>query len=354
MLSATDSESPSVSSIRHDRASSKMLQNIPDLMASMAQLDEDSVQRVRKTAEDPPRISVIDLVAAVTGYTSHAAANAVLRLKTTYPEVSSDWCLFRFGGRGQRDTPVTDARGAIELIMVLPGRAAAIARQSAANVVVRYLGGDASLVREIMMNKQIQAQLEPEHPASIFGQSVPASTPYETHRAQLEMAKNARMQALSAAFQLAQAIDSTSQARLRVEAQKAIDDVLLPQGEIADQFVDAAAILRERAHTEDQISRLAGELGKDLKMVAENEEGYSAQSNEQPFGSDRHQVGLYHRVRHASLIEDVLASFKQRSLYARVMTGQPDPVATRRQGLLSSQGRGRNDRSRSNRRVLLE
>ncbi len=57
MLSATNSESPSVSLIRHGCASSKMLQNIPDLMASMAQLDKDSVQRVRKTAEDPPRIS---------------------------------------------------------------------------------------------------------------------------------------------------------------------------------------------------------------------------------------------------------------------------------------------------------
>ena len=167
--------------------------------------------------------------------------------------------------------------------------------------------------------------------------------------AELEMAKNARMQALSAAFQLAQAIDSTSLARLRVEAQKAIDDVLLPEGESAEQFVDAAAILRERAHTEDQILRLAGELGKDLKLVAENEQS-SAPSNEQSFGCVRHQVGLYHGVRQASLIENVLASFKQRSLYVCVMNGQPDPVAARRQGFLNLHGRGRNDRSRSVRR----
>ena len=341
-----DSQTPSASIVK--RVGSKMLQNIPDLMASLAQLNEDSVQRVRKTAEDPPRVSVIDLIAAVTGYTSHAAANAALRLKAQYPEVSSDWCLFRFGGRGQRDTPVTDARGAVELIMVLPGKAAAVARQSAANVVVRYLGGDTSLVKEIMANGQLQAELEPEHPASIFGQSV-AQVSLEAQRAQLEMARNSRMQALSAAFQLAQAIDSTSQARLRVEAQKAIDDVLLPQGESTDQFVDAAAILRERAHTEHQISRLAGELGKDLKMVAESELG-PQQSNEQSFGSDRHQVGLYHRIRHAGLIEDVLASFKQRALYTRVMNDEPDPIAARRQSLLDSHGRGRTSRSRSAKR----
>ena len=277
-FSLKDFESHVVAFVRR----AKMLQNIPDLMASLTQLDEHSVQQIRKTAETPPRLSVIDLVAAVTGYSSNVASNVVLRLKATYPEVTSSWCIYKFSGRRQRDTPVTDARGAIELIMLLPGKTAAMARQCAANVVVRYLGGDASLVQEVMAHRQIQAQLDPEHPASIFGQSVPVATPYETRRAELELAKNARMQALSAAFQLAQAINSTSQARLLIQAQQAIDDALLPPGESAEQFVDAAAIIRERAHTEDQIARLARELGKDLKLVAENEQTCS-QSNSADF-----------------------------------------------------------------------
>ena len=259
-----------------------------------------------------------------------------------FPEVHTICTNFKFPGRGQRDTPVTDAEGITQIIMLLPGRAAAIARQSAANVIVRYLGGDTSLVQEIMANRNMQAQLEPDHPASIFGQSVrQGPTLYE-----IEMARNARMQALSAAYNLAQAIDSTSQGRLRVEAQRAIDDVLLPQGETMDQYVDAATILRERAYTEDQIARMAGELGKDLKMVADSE-GRAAQSNEQDFCLERHQVGLYHRVRDASLIEDVLTSFKDRPLYARVMAGEPDPIAARRAHLLHTRGRGR---SRSQRR----
>ena len=270
------------------------LQNIPDLMASLTQLNEHAVQQIRKTAETPPRLSVIDLVAAVTGFTPHAAANAVLRLKAAYPEVSSLDGHFRFGGRGQRDTPVTDARGAIELLMLLPGKTAATARGCAANVVVRYLGGDVTLVQELMAHRQVQSELDPEHPASIFGQSV--ATPCETRHAEVEQAKHSRMQALSAAYQLAQAINSTSQARLQVEAQKAIDAVLLPSGESAEQFVDAAAILRERAHSEQQIARLAGELGKDLKLVAEHEQT-CCHSNEQTFGADRCQVGLYHRDR---------------------------------------------------------
>ncbi len=326
------------------------LQNIPDLMASLTQLNEHAVQQIRKTAETPPRLSVIDLVAAISGYSSNVASNVVLRLKATYPEVASSWCNLKFGGRGQRDTPVTDARGAIELIMLLPGKTAAMARQSAASVVVRYLGGDMSLVQEVMNHRQFQAELDPEHPASIFGQSVPVATPCETPRAEVEHAKNARIQALFAALQLAREINSTSQGRLQVEAQKAIDNVLLPLGESAEQFVDAAAILRERAHSEEQIARLAGELGKDLKLVAEHEQT-ACQSNEQAFGANRCQVGLYHRTRQASLIQDVLESFQQRPLYHTVMNGQPSGNAARRQSFLSENGRGRPDRSRSIRRI---
>ena len=160
-------------------------------------------------------------------------------------------------------------------------------------------------------------------------------SPYEQ-----EMVRSARMQALTAAYTAAQAIGSSSQPRLQTEVQKAIDAMLLPQGDAPEQYVDAATILSERAYTGEQIARLAGELGKDLKMVSDNE-GRSTQGNEQEFGTERHQVGLYHRVRDAGLIEDVLVSFKNRPLYSRVMAGEPDPVANRRQNLLSLRGRGR-------------
>jgi len=284
-----------------------MIQNIPDLMMSLAQLDDDSVQQIRKTAESPPRVSVYDVLGAVTGYAAEHRSQLFHRLSQQFPEVNTIITNFKFPGRGQRDTPVTDAEGITQIIMLLPGRAAAIARQSAANVVVRYLGGDVSLVGEIMANRNMQAQLEPEHPASIFGQSVRhGPTPYE-----IDAARNARMQGLAAAYQLAQAINSTSRDRVRIEAQKAIDGMLLPAGDTTEQYVDAAAILQEPAYTDEQIGRLAKELGKDLKLVSENE-GRSLQYNQQEFGRDRTQIGLYHRVRDASLIEDVLASFKLR------------------------------------------
>ena len=267
------------------------LQNVPDLMVRLIDISDDSVQGIRKTTEVPPRVSVYDVIGALTGYTTRQHFNLFKRLTQQYPEITALCTNFKFSGRGQHDTPVTDAEGIIQIIMLLPGRAAAMARQSAANVIVRYLGGDVSLVREIMHNRNMQDILPPEHPASIF-KSSPA--PHE-----IEIARNARMQALSAAFQLAQAIDSTSQARLKIEAQKAIDDVLLPVGDTMDQYVDAAGILTERAYTEEHVARLAGELGKDLKMISQDEDK-CIQSNEQEFGTNRKQIGLYHRIRDAS------------------------------------------------------
>jgi hypothetical protein len=96
---------------------------------------------------------------------------------------------------------------------------------------------------------------------------------------------------------------------------------MLPLGDTVDHYVDTAMILRERRHPEPHISRLAGELGRDMKLITEAEDR-TPQSEEQQFGNERHQVGLFHRVRDARLIEDVLAAFKLRSLYTRGMASQ--------------------------------
>ena len=67
---------------------------------------------------------------------------------------------------------MTDARGITEIIMVLPGKAAAHFRKKAADVVVRYLGGDCTLVDEIAANRLAQESLPEDHPARMFGQTV--------------------------------------------------------------------------------------------------------------------------------------------------------------------------------------
>ena len=127
--------------------------------------------------------------------------------------------------------------------------------------------------------------------------------------------------------------------RVRRQAQAAIDDCLLPEGTSQNDYVDAAEILRERGHNQEQIARLCGELGKDLILAARGED-LSSQSSTQAFGPKEKQVRRYHRVHDAKFIEDALSSFRERPLYKRVMEGE-DPVAKRRRQRLQDEGRGR-------------
>ena len=92
--------------------------------------------QIRKT-DDPPRISVLDVVAIVIGQNGAAASLAVRRVVEKYPEVDALLVDFRFPGRRQRDTKITDARGIVEIIMLLGGRQAMRVRREAASLLVR-------------------------------------------------------------------------------------------------------------------------------------------------------------------------------------------------------------------------
>ena len=75
--------------------------------------------------------------------------------------------------------PVTDAKGIIDIIMLLPGQQAARVRRQAAELVVRYIGGDLSLVDEVCRNRGVQEELaaaRPEDPRRVFGEAVAATT----------------------------------------------------------------------------------------------------------------------------------------------------------------------------------
>ena len=60
---------------------------------------------IRKTDEDPPRISAIDIAIVLTGKSHHDAAQDFRRIVEQYPEVGTNFSHFRFKGRGKRDTP---------------------------------------------------------------------------------------------------------------------------------------------------------------------------------------------------------------------------------------------------------
>jgi len=132
--------------------------------------------KILKTPEVPPRVSVYDLIAAVKGVPLEHARMAFSRIKDDHPVTSTLCRSYKFPGRGNLTRPVTDARGAICIINLLPGKRAAEFRLKAADIVVRALGGDETLVQEIRANAAAQATLPEDHPMRLFGQTVEAES----------------------------------------------------------------------------------------------------------------------------------------------------------------------------------
>ena len=142
-------------------------------IAELVQLSESSLQQIRKTDDSPPMVSVLDVISVIKGCNGSTARGAWKRLNEAHPETVSFCNTYNFQANGTgTPTPVTTASGIARIIMLLPGKAAAGLRETASDLLVRYLGGDTTLVEEIYGNRQIQEQLPQTHPARIFGETV--------------------------------------------------------------------------------------------------------------------------------------------------------------------------------------
>lgn len=128
--------------------------------------------KIRKTDEKPACVSVYDLIMAITGHDSCHVNTYFTRMCKSFPEVNTICVNFRFPGQGQRSTPVTDARGMVTIINLLPGPRAAQFRVSTAELLVRYLGGDKTLIDEINSNAELQESTSDNNIVSIFGEAM--------------------------------------------------------------------------------------------------------------------------------------------------------------------------------------
>ncbi len=135
-------------------------------------IDQNALAFIRKTAELPPKVSVYDVIGAITGKNTDDAGKTYRRLVEQHPEVRTSSPDFTFYGRGQRPTPIADAREITEVVMLLQGRGAAQFRKKSADVVVRFSGGDPHIVEEIAANRLAQQNLPENHPMRIFGETV--------------------------------------------------------------------------------------------------------------------------------------------------------------------------------------
>jgi hypothetical protein len=113
---------------------------------------EYSGLRIRKVDDVPPKISVYDLIAAVTGAMNPRQAWININRRFEGPD-ELKCSSHKFAGQGQNQTPVVDARGAVKIINHLSGPRAARFRDVCADIVVRFAEGDESLVEEIRKNE---------------------------------------------------------------------------------------------------------------------------------------------------------------------------------------------------------
>ena len=153
-----------------------------DIPAQLAGLLGRKTVCVRKTVEQPPRISVIDVAILITSKSANKAAQDVATVSNRFPDVAQNLGHVKFpdalGRKGHKETPVADVKNIIEITMLLPGRQAARVRRQAAELHVRYLGGDLSLVDEVCRIRGFQEEMasrRPDDSSRIFGETVETS-----------------------------------------------------------------------------------------------------------------------------------------------------------------------------------
>ena len=149
------------------------------------------VKHMRKTEDG--KVSVLDVVAQMKNCTQHYASKMYRRLveEERVPDCEIRSLMSAKCGRQHRShypTPVASTTEITQISWQLPG--ANEIRKNCANVCVRYLGGDMSLVDEISHNKRLQEQLredDPSHPARIFGKAVEQGESETVKRKQEEL-----------------------------------------------------------------------------------------------------------------------------------------------------------------------
>ena len=120
-------------------------------------------------------ISVYDAIEYLGGQSKGEVRKLFHRLKAQYPEVfckEEAICLdFKFPGQGQRETPVSDTKNLLKILMLIPGRRSARIREQVVDIANRYYAGDTSLcddIREINHRLSIQEAKDPTHPSLAF------------------------------------------------------------------------------------------------------------------------------------------------------------------------------------------
>ena len=102
---------------------------------------------VRVTSDTPKQVSLFDIIKIVCQ--ANHPHKVYERIVDHHPSILELVQKHKFDGAGQRLTPVTDAQGLVTIIQHLPGENADRFRSGAANILVRFLGGDTTLADDV-------------------------------------------------------------------------------------------------------------------------------------------------------------------------------------------------------------
>ena len=78
---------------------------------------------------------------------------------------------YKFKGQGKTTSPVVNVQGMVKILFWLPGELAKQFRSKSAETMIRYLGGDLTLIEEIKMIDQ-EHQVNPDNIAQVFRNEV--------------------------------------------------------------------------------------------------------------------------------------------------------------------------------------
>jgi Protein of unknown function (DUF3627) len=125
---------------------------------------------------DKKYASVIDFIGIVSDVAKprNVWASIKKQIQTISAKISGHnskmLCTYHFPGKRQHDTPVITAQGIIELLYLIPGRKAQSFRRYCGEILIRFMGGDQTLIDEINLNTVKATQ--PGTPQSFFNESV--------------------------------------------------------------------------------------------------------------------------------------------------------------------------------------
>jgi hypothetical protein len=115
-------------------------------------------------------ISVFDFIKVVGGQINPRKTWADI-LKNHKEEVVTFCYNLQFPGSGQSKTPVVNVQGMVKLLFWLPGEMAKQFRSKSAETMIRYLGGDLTLIDEIKAIDQMHVE-NPNNIAQVFREEV--------------------------------------------------------------------------------------------------------------------------------------------------------------------------------------